>query len=38
MVNSVAKLFDTLMDLGVEKFNEQYPDTDYDQDKIHTLL
>lgn len=29
---------DTLMDLGVEKFNEQYPDTDYDQDKIHNIV
>ena len=29
---------DTLMDLGVEKFNEQYPDTDYDQDKIHDIV
>lgn len=29
---------DTLMDLGVEKFNEQYPDTDYAQDKIHNIV
>lgn len=29
---------DTLMDLGVEKFNEQYPDTDYDQDRIHNIV
>ena len=26
------------MDLGVEKFNEQYPDTGYDQDKIHDIV
>ena len=29
---------DTLMDLGVEKFNEQYPDTDYDQDKVDDIV
>lgn len=29
---------DTLMDLGTEKFNEQYPDTDYDQDKVRDIV
>lgn len=29
---------DTLMDLGIEKFNEQYPDTGYDKDKINDIV
>lgn len=29
---------DTLMDFGIEKFNEQYADTDYDQDKIRDIV
>lgn len=29
---------DTLMDLGVEKFNEQYPDTGYEADKINNIV
>lgn len=29
---------DTLMDLGVEKFKEQYSDTGYDADKIHDIV
>ncbi|MCP9330546.1 TetR/AcrR family transcriptional regulator [Lactobacillus kefiranofaciens subsp. kefirgranum] len=29
---------DTLMDLGVEKFKEQYSDTCYDADKIHDIV
>ena len=29
---------DTLMDLGIEKFNEQYSGTDYDQDKVHDIV
>lgn len=29
---------DTLMDLGVEKFKEQYSDTGYDADKIHGIV
>lgn len=29
---------DTLMDLGVEKFKEQYPDTDYSEEKIKDIV
>lgn len=29
---------DTLMDLGVKKFNEQFPDTGYDADKIKNIV
>lgn len=29
---------DTLMDLGVEKFKEQYPDTEYDEEKINNIV
>lgn len=29
---------DTLMDLGIAKFNEQYPDTGYDEDKIYDIV
>ncbi|EEJ71614.1 TetR/AcrR family transcriptional regulator [Lactobacillus ultunensis] len=29
---------DTLMDLAIEKFNEQYSDTDYDQDKVRDIV
>ncbi|WP_242367960.1 TetR/AcrR family transcriptional regulator [Lactobacillus intestinalis] len=29
---------DTLMDLGTEKFKEQYPDTQYDEDRVHDIV
>ena len=29
---------DTLMDLGIEKFKNQYPDTDYSDDKIKDIV
>lgn len=29
---------DTLMDLGTEKFKEQYPDTQYDEDRIRDIV
>ncbi len=29
---------DTLMELGTEKFKEQYPDVDYDDQKIHDIV
>lgn len=29
---------DTLMDLGIEKFNEQYPEVGYDEDKVHNIV
>lgn len=29
---------DTLMDLGTEKFKEQYPDTQYDEDRVRDIV
>lgn len=29
---------DTLMDLGIEKFKEQYPDTQYDEDRVRDIV
>ncbi|GAA2862811.1 TetR/AcrR family transcriptional regulator [Lactobacillus intestinalis] len=29
---------DTLMDLGTETFKEQYPDTQYDEDRVHDIV
>ncbi len=29
---------DTLTDLGTEKFKEQYPDTQYDEDRVHDIV
>ncbi len=34
----IKVISDTLMDLGTEKFKEQYPDTQYDEDRVRDIV